>query len=400
MEITYQRTPTESHMVISGQIRQIGYEEEMLKKNSVPVLLSFYTTECDGCLQFWYDITGKKSLRDFAMQEGVTTEHIRTVFEYLSLAYRSLSEYLIGDENVYISPDTVFMERKRTVWQLFLIYCPMEHDGFAHQIRGIVQFYRDTADLRQQEVSDLLQKMLRITEEEGFSLKDILDVLREDLSEPLGSVSQELEQAPESASEPWSSSPQEGWEAALDLLGEPTGYQDPAISEDPAVIPESKKKRSTVSKIRLRIRALLDGWKKKVFRKKEELFPPEDEMADIDFDPVEEDVQETSFLSESDLHCSGKLLYEGGGTAERDFTISHTPFSIGSKEGKNDAVLHSGVVSRYHARIIRENDMYYLQDLNSRNGTYLNGRLLPYHEAALLKPMDMISFADVTYRVV
>ena len=376
MEITYQRTPAESHMVITGQMGDVGFEEEMLRNNEVPVLLGFYTTVYDGSLQFWYNITGKKSLRDFAEQEGVTTEHIRMVFEYISLAYRSLSEYLIGDENVFLSPDTVFMEKKKSVWQMFFIYCPMEHEGFAHQIREIVNFYVESTDKRQREVTDLLKTILEITKEEGFSLKEILDVLRED--EERGTLSQ-----PETFEEN---------QTPLDEREDAFKKALREIDDSDAVV---RKKG---------IGQLISDWfsslKQRLHRKKEDLFPSDDEMVDLTFDPVEDFSEETSFLSESDLHCSGKLLYEGGGNGEQDFMISHTPFRIGSKAGKNDAVLHSGVVSRCHAKIIKENDVYYLVDLNSRNGTYINDRLLPYHEAAPLKPMDMISFADVTYRVV
>jgi PAS domain S-box-containing protein len=39
-----------------------------------------------------------------------------------------------------------------------------------------------------------------------------------------------------------------------------------------------------------------------------------------------------------------------------------------------DLVLPDETVSRHHARIIRNADTYYVEDLSSRNGTYLNGR--------------------------
>ena len=39
-----------------------------------------------------------------------------------------------------------------------------------------------------------------------------------------------------------------------------------------------------------------------------------------------------------------------------------------------DIVLESGSVSRQHARVTRVGGDYYVEDLHSRNGTFLNGR--------------------------
>ena len=39
-----------------------------------------------------------------------------------------------------------------------------------------------------------------------------------------------------------------------------------------------------------------------------------------------------------------------------------------------DIVLDSGAVSRQHARIQRVDDKFYIEDMQSRNGTYVNGR--------------------------
>jgi pSer/pThr/pTyr-binding forkhead associated (FHA) protein len=49
-----------------------------------------------------------------------------------------------------------------------------------------------------------------------------------------------------------------------------------------------------------------------------------------------------------------------------------------------DLFLTDTHVSRKHARIYREGDAYYLQDLKSKNGTYLNGVKLGFAEKPLL----------------
>ena len=62
-----------------------------------------------------------------------------------------------------------------------------------------------------------------------------------------------------------------------------------------------------------------------------------------------------------------------------------------------DVQVNRDTVSQMHARILREGDSYYIEDLNSTNGTYVNGQPLSYTEKRKLKPMDFIHFADVSY---
>ena len=60
--------------------------------------------------------------------------------------------------------------------------------------------------------------------------------------------------------------------------------------------------------------------------------------------------------------------------------------------------IEKDTISRYHARIDAKNKEYYIEDLNSTNGTYINDELLPYKEVRQLKSNDIIRFADVKYR--
>ena len=89
-------------------------------------------------------------------------------------------------------------------------------------------------------------------------------------------------------------------------------------------------------------------------------------------------------------------MYQGN-AEETDYYIKGEVFRIGSEEMGNDACLHSVVVSRHHARITRHKQEFYIEDLNSTNGTYVNGILLEYTQKQKLQPMDRVIFADVEY---
>ena len=70
---------------------------------------------------------------------------------------------------------------------------------------------------------------------------------------------------------------------------------------------------------------------------------------------------------------------------------------IGKMEKAADAVIHLPTVSRMHAKIRKRENEYYLMDLNSRNGTSVNGRMLESGEDYLLKDQDEVDFAQARY---
>ncbi|NCB91777.1 MAG: FHA domain-containing protein [Clostridia bacterium] len=63
-----------------------------------------------------------------------------------------------------------------------------------------------------------------------------------------------------------------------------------------------------------------------------------------------------------------------------------------------DLVLPSQTISRMHARIRLEEGKYYISDMNSRNGTWVNGEELQGNQEIELEVDDEVRFADLVYR--
>ena len=64
---------------------------------------------------------------------------------------------------------------------------------------------------------------------------------------------------------------------------------------------------------------------------------------------------------------------------EDNILLTEFPFFIGKSGEKTNHRIEDSTVSRFHARIDKEEDDLWLTDLNSTNGTFLNGiRMLPY----------------------
>ena len=92
----------------------------------------------------------------------------------------------------------------------------------------------------------------------------------------------------------------------------------------------------------------------------------------------------------------GRLCYQGG-SAQQSFQIIGDSFLIGGAHGQADGIIDGSGISRSHARITREDHTYFIEDLNSKNGTYLNEEMLLYRQRRALKTGDRLRFATEEY---
>lgn len=77
--------------------------------------------------------------------------------------------------------------------------------------------------------------------------------------------------------------------------------------------------------------------------------------------------------------------------------IFSNPFRIG-KSPSNNLVIQSDIISGVHAEIIAQKGNYYIRDLNSTNGTYINRERISPHTTKILTNECTIAFANIEYR--
>lgn len=115
-----------------------------------------------------------------------------------------------------------------------------------------------------------------------------------------------------------------------------------------------------------------------------------------DTDRKEQDEMQTVLLTGRQIYpATRRLVPENGG---EDVQIRYFPFIIGKNREISDLCLNLPQISRIHAKIEEDGDGYIVTDLNSTNGTSVNGRFLETNESARIEPGEMISFADQRYR--
>jgi len=94
------------------------------------------------------------------------------------------------------------------------------------------------------------------------------------------------------------------------------------------------------------------------------------------------------------------LVWREGDEIKGQWTLARPATSIGRWED-NDVVIQDRWVSRYHAEVRREKEQYLIHDLNSKNGTLVNGQritaptVLADGDEIQVTPLVKLTFVDV-----
>ncbi len=115
-----------------------------------------------------------------------------------------------------------------------------------------------------------------------------------------------------------------------------------------------------------------------------------------------EPIEETRCLIPKEDETAFYLVCCADGEDEKypEIRPGSEPVYIGKIKGDVDVLLNASTVSRMHARIQMRQGQCFIRDMNSKNGTLVNGRRLEPQEECELREGDIVAFAQIQYQVV
>lgn len=123
---------------------------------------------------------------------------------------------------------------------------------------------------------------------------------------------------------------------------------------------------------------------------------------------VEESLQEfignlskllrTKVLIVEESHGVRLLLHNND--LNHTITVDKPEFTIGKKAAVVDGLItYSKFVGRVHCRIVKREKEFYVYDLESKNGTFVNNKIVEPENGVLLRDGDRLKIADVVFSV-
>lgn len=91
------------------------------------------------------------------------------------------------------------------------------------------------------------------------------------------------------------------------------------------------------------------------------------------------------------------LLSSNSHLGEKDIVIDRDEFIVGRLAGHVDHILYNNAVGKLHAVFIRREGCCYVKDLNSMNGTFINGKRIESNREELLSNNDNLRLANCEF---
>ena len=303
-------------------------------------------TRVDRDALLYYEITSRQNLRLVLERKRISLPELRKLLEGLEQAAAVCEEYLLDAERILLQPEYLYLDPD--TWKIWICFYPFETQESGGGLLGLAEYLLDHLERQDSRAVTLGYEFYRMAGEENPSVRKLLEEWGE------GAAEKEAEEQRENQ-----------------------GAEEQEKRKQEAHYGETAKQ----------------GGGETVYCRENQ---PGSRLAEHFPEWVDSTSGGTACLA--GLREPG-LFLRSESAAYPDLRIQKESFLIGKKKDAVDGWLKARGISRIHARISREEDCYYLTDLNSTNGTFLNGGRLGVNEKARLRPGDSVGFADVRYVV-
>lgn len=408
---SYESDIHKSYLVIEGDKPcKSEYTLQMLLQNKIPGLLPLEINWVDQKQWYRYDITGKEALSKKFQTEMGRKGEIEKFFEQLFTILEHIKPFLLKEEDLLLDPQYLYIDQ---TFSLYIPYVVGYQKDFKEQLTEVIAYFMDKIDYTDEQAVVLVYGIYKICKEESYPMHMIETFLKEKTEKK------------EEKSEPMS------WESKEELF-QPEKIENFVEPEKEAV--EYEKEASSGTEIGIIVVTLGSalilfyfGMQLGILRDQETgklfifrifiailgmililgvifkaVFSSEKQVKMIEVKTTTEQWQREQKAEETET----VLLFSETNQAYLEpkeisqwqmIPLTEFPFFIGTGTEKVNAAIKKATISKYHAKIEFQEESYFLVDLGSKNGTYLNGMRIKKNQFYKIRQADQIRFADVEY---
>lgn len=345
------------------------YQYCILSRGGIRGLLSCSLRYINGLAYLYYDISSKQNIAQLFGSRRIKREWVKDFLWSIQQIHQELGRFLLDTHNILWYPEQIFQDLENN--EFSFLYIPY-YEG-ENSFRQLLDFWVEHVDYDDEVLVDCIYKMHEQLESNGeVYLQNQIFEDAKVLNQPI--IENNTESPEVAADAPRQEEPVEIAEA-----GEP-------------VRKKKEEKRGILSIFegrRQKNRELRESYKSDMQHAMKGYAVAED----LSYDE-EEDYGRTIYIEEKQEEIERvHRFYTPEDRLVAELNIPSVIF--GKKKGEADVVLENPSVSRMHARITKDGNHYYLEDLNSTNGTFKNGLRLQPYEKKKLESGDEVKFGKV-----
>lgn len=410
-EAEYSRGMNSSNLLVTVKDGAVDRDSiEMFHYNNIPWFLPMRWQVIDDMQQFRYDITSRRSLDDLLDNRDADFLLLRSILTSFGQACGQAAEYMLSEDDILLKPEYIFIEN--SACQAAYCYLPGNEQAAAGQFREFMEYLLQHIDHKDEQAVQLAYGVYQRVAEEGESLQEVLAAARDGVALLAGTkVRRKTEDRKTAEDERQEMGMVQNAKADKHAVEPQKQYGERSLGDsDQNVLkhPEEEKtnKRTDVGNKLLQrsgqhkeeVKTQKKEKLKNIIKKKLYTDSYRDLEEDVAFDEEPEEEPEfhptVCLAKESQRHCM--FVYQGTDRT-RDFSCTQGIMTLGSSASECDVCIPSPMVSRVHAKVYSKDGETYLEDMNSTNGTQVNGTFLKYREQFRLRSGDIVSLAGENY---
>lgn len=374
LDITYERDIHKSYMKCPSVVEET-YDEKLILVRCVEGFLPMGKEFVNGRGEYWYDISGKHALDSYCKINEVGRELFEQLILQICNQLELLEWNLIEAKCMVLQPEQIYIDSRKMEFT-FVLYPEKEKDIF-EELQKLMEYLLTKLDHNDSEVVQIAYQMYERVLEGAYNVAELRELI---LKGRLKDVDVEVQKVERPIEKQLSS---EKHEKKIETFSKELSVEE-KISELYQKVMDILQEK-VVDKFMI---------KSKESTKNPEVIYPQDMLEKEN----EITIHPTVCLSSLDNGPKGVLLYEGTEDFS-NFELDQLMCVIG-KNHRVKLQIEKETISQFHAKIEWEDGVYYIEDMNSTNGTYVNNEILNYKERKRLNPGDVIRFADVKYRFI
>lgn len=365
------------------------YQYCILNRGGIKGLLPCNLRYMDGSAYLYYDISSKQNVKQLYGERCITRAWILDFMWSLQKLEQELGRFLLDRKNVLLHPEQIYQDLESNVFSFLYFPYHEEENGF----QELLEFWVEQIDYKDEALTACIYRVYEQYEKNGdvyLQTKIFEDAQRLESAETPGKAGKEGNSAEAVNSVGTVFPAKAAYPVGTAYSAEPAHSVEsvyPAEPTHPEKAAEGKKHFFGIFMSKKKEREMRDSYRR----------------------DMQESMQGYAVAEGTEYGGEyGKTIYiEGPGEPVKTKREVCTPegrvlavidraiTTIGKRKEEADIVLEDMSVSRLHARIVKEKESYYIEDLNSTNGTYKNGLRLQPYERRELEPEDEIKAGRV-----
>lgn len=377
----------------------------------------------NGEKYLWYNITGKQALDAVLETETLSYDMLCNVLNGIYEAVQQLEGMLLPAQSILLSAESIFVDYRTR--QISFCYYPGNPMPLPEAFRTFMEYLLTRLDHSDERAVKAAYDIYGQSSAGGVELKELKSLLLmpyekdEAKTEPEGlddteseepkayatvgqkeqdgkreaSIWKQIFRGESTVQELLAAVWEKLWKTTGGAAGRPVGKIAGKLAGGTTGRPTGKRAgKAAVSGDKSRTGRWKIGGNMKNAQKEPEPFV---------FEPEEEEhksANPTVLLAGISQKPEGILRYEGTG-GYSDLVIEKDNYVIGSA-AECDGRIPSATVSRRHAKISKKGAVFFIEDLNSSNGTRVGGELLNYKTGMSLQKNEVVMFADEKFRFI